>query len=180
MVPKKLNADSCKLEANSIMIGRMYLTLVILHVLAAVTWIGGMIFLSLVLAPLVRGRKAAPEFMALFRSAALRFRPIVWIAIAVLITTGPMLLAQRGLSVMTPSAWPGIVTVKLMLVALLLFLTLLHDLVFGPQVSRVSAIQESQRTTGERVIFKSARWLPRLSLLIALAVVVAAAMLARS
>ena len=155
-------------------------TLVILHILAAVSWVGGMIFLSLVLAPLVRERKAAPEFMALFRSAALRFRPVVWMAMAVLLTTGPMLLAHRGINVANPASWPGIVTVKLTLVALLLFLTLLHDLVFGPQVSRVSAIAESQRTTGERVIFKSARWLPRLSLLIALAVVVAAAMLARS
>ncbi len=158
----------------------MYSTFVVLHILAAVTWVGGMVFLSLVLAPLVRGRKAAPEFMALFRSAALRFRPIVWIAMAILLITGPMLLSHRGLSVMAPTSWPGIVTVKLMLVALLLFLTLLHDLVFGPQISRVSAIAESQRTTGERVIFKSARWLPRLSLLIALAVVVAAALLARS
>ncbi|MBK9306917.1 MAG: CopD family protein [Nitrospira sp.] len=139
-----------------------------------------MIFLSLVLAPLVRGRKAVPEFMALFRSAALRFRPIVWVAIAVLLITGPMLLSHRGISIMYPSSWAGIVTVKLTLVGVLLCLTLLHDLVFGPQVSRVSAIAESQRTTGERVIFKSARWLPRLSLLIALAVVVAAAMLARS
>ncbi len=158
----------------------MYSTLVILHILAAVSWIGGMIFLSLVLAPLVRSRKAAPEFMALFRSAALRFRPVVWIAMAILLITGPMLLSHRGLSVMAPASWPGIVTMKLTLVALLLFLTLLHDLVFGPQVSRVSAVQESQRTTGERIIFKSARWLPRLSLLIGLAVVIAAAMLARS
>jgi len=158
----------------------MYSTLVVLHLLAAVTWAGGMVFLSLVLVPLVRGRKAAPEFMALFRSAALRFRPIVWVAMAILLMTGPMLLSHRGLSVMEPVSWPGIVTVKLTLVALLLFLTLLHDLVFGPQISRVSAIAESQRTTGEQVIFKSARWLPRLSLLIALAVVVAAALLARS
>ncbi|MBS0156225.1 MAG: hypothetical protein JSS38_16655 [Nitrospira sp.] len=158
----------------------MYATLVILHILAAVSWVGGMIFLSLVLAPLVRSRKAVPEFMALFRSAALRFRPIVWVAMAILLMTGPLLLSHRGLSVTAPASWPGIVTVKLTLVALLLFLTLIHDLVFGPQVSRVSAIAESQRTTGEQVIFKSARWLPRLSLLIALAVVVAAAMLARS
>jgi copper resistance protein D len=158
----------------------MYSTFVVLHILAAMSWVGGMIFLSLVLAPLVRGRKAAPEFMALFRSAALRFRPVVWIAIAILLITGPMLLSHRGLSVMAPASWPGIVTMKLTLVALLLFLTLLHDLVLGPQVSRVSTIAESQRTTGEQVIFKSARWLPRLSLLIALAVVVAAAMLARS
>ncbi|TKB68490.1 MAG: hypothetical protein E8D52_05615 [Nitrospira sp.] len=158
----------------------MYSTLVVLHILAAVSWVGGMIFLSLVLAPLVRGRKAAPEFMALFRSAALRFRPVVWIAMAILLITGPMLLSHRGLSVMAPASWPGIVTMKLTLVALLLFLTLLHDLVFGPQVSRVSTIAESQRTTGEQVIFKSARWLPRLSLLLALAVIVAATVLARS
>ena len=158
----------------------MYSTLVILHILAAVTWVGGMIFLSLVLAPLVRSRKAVPEFMALFRSAALRFRPIVWVAIAILVMTGPMLLSLRGVAVASPSSWPGIVSVKLTLVALLLLLTLLHDLVLGPQVSRVSAIPESKRTAGEQVVFKTARWLPRLSLLIALAVVMTAAMLARS
>lgn len=158
----------------------MYSMLVILHILAAVTWVGGMIFLSLVLAPLVRSRKAVPEFMALFRSAALRFRPIVWVAIAILVMTGPMLLSLRGVAVASPSSWPGIVIVKLTLVALLLLLTLLHDLVLGPQVSRVSAIPESKRTAGEQVVFKTARWLPRLSLLIALAVVMTAAMLARS
>ena len=158
----------------------MYSMLVILHILAAVSWVGGMIFLSLVLAPLVRSRKAVPEFMALFRSAALRFRPIVWVAMAILVMTGPMLLSLRGVAVASPSSWPGIVIVKLTLVVLLLLLTLLHDLVLGPQVSRVSAIPESQRTAGEQVVFKTARWLPRLSLLIALAVVMTAAMLARS
>ncbi|MGE3979551.1 MAG: DUF4149 domain-containing protein [Nitrospira sp.] len=158
----------------------MYSTLVVLHILAAVTWIGGMIFLSLVLAPLVRGRKAAPEFMALFRSAALRFRPIVWVAIGILLITGPMLLSVRGIHVTNPASWSGIVTVKLMLVALLLLLTLLHDLVFGPQVSRVSALPDSQRTPSDQVVFKTARWLPRLSLLIALGVLVAATVMARS
>lgn len=158
----------------------MYSTLVILHILAAVSWVGGMIFLSLVLAPLVRARKAAPEFMALFRSAALRFRPVVWFAIVVLLITGPMLLSHRGISVMRPSSWVGIVTVKLTLVSLLLFLTLLHDLVLGPQVSRVSAIPDSQRSAAEQLVFKTARWLPRFSLLIALAVVITATMLARS
>jgi uncharacterized membrane protein len=153
---------------------------VALHVLAAVTWVGGMIFLSLVLAPLVRSRKAAPEFMALFRSAALRFRPLVWIAMVILVSTGPMLLSRRGIHVTDPASWPGIVTVKLALVSLLLFLTLLHDLLLGPRVSRVSAIPESQRTSGEQMVFKTARWLPRVSLLLALGVVIAAAVLARS
>jgi putative copper resistance protein D len=157
-----------------------WLAVTALHILAAIAWIGGMIFLSLVLAPLVRGRKAAPEFMALFRSAALRFRPIVWVAIAILLLTGPMLLSLRGITVMNPSSWPGIVMVKLALVSLLLFLTLLHDLLLGPRVSRVGAIPESERTSGEQMVFKTARWLPRVSLLLALAVVIAAAVLARS
>jgi uncharacterized membrane protein len=139
-----------------------------------------MIFHSLVLAPLVRSRKAAPEFMALFRSAALRFRPLVWIAMVILVSTGPMLLSRRGIYVTDPASWPGIVTVKLALVSLLLFLTLLHDLLLGPRVSRVSTIPESQRTSGEQMVLKTARWLPRVSLLLALGVVIAAAVLARS
>ena len=98
----------------------MYSLLVSLHILAAVTWIGGMLFLSLVLAPLVRNRKAAPEFMALFRSAALRFRVIAWAAVGILLLTGPMLLSQRGISLGQPSSWPSIVQLKLSLVGLLL------------------------------------------------------------
>ena len=158
----------------------MFSVLVVLHILAAVAWVGGMMFLSLVLAPLVRGRKAVPEFMALFRSAALRFRPLVWVAMVILVSTGPMLLSRRGIHVTDPASWPGIVTVKLVLVSLLLCLTLLHDLLLGPRVSRVSAIPESQRTRGEQMVFKTARWLPRVSLLLALGVVIAAAVLARS
>jgi hypothetical protein len=78
-----------------------------------------------------------------------------------------MLLAHRDINVANPASWPGIVTVKLTLVALLLVLTVLHDLVLGPKVSRVRAIPESQRTAGEQTIFKTAHWL-HLSLFIAL------------
>jgi len=139
-----------------------------------------MIFLSLVLAPLVRSRQAAPEVMALFRSAALRFRVVVWLAMGVLLTTGPLLLSQRGMPLTNPSSWSPMLNVKLGLVGLLLILTLLHDLVLGPRVSHVSAIPESSRTAWEQVVVQSARWLPRLALLVALAVVLVAVALARS
>lgn len=151
-----------------------------LHILAAVTWIGGMLFLSLVLAPVVRSRKAAPEFMALFRSAALRFRVVAWTAIGALLLTGPMLLLQRGISLSAPSSWPYIVRLKLALVGVLLVLTVLHDLVLGPRVSRTVAIPESSRTAWDHLVVRTARWLPRVSLLLALAVMVAASVLARS
>lgn len=158
----------------------MYHLFVSLHIMAAVVWVGGMLFLSLVLAPLARSRKAAPEFMALFRSAAVRFRVVAWSAIGVLLLTGPMLLSQRGMALTIPSSWPHIVRLKLALVGVLLVLTVLHDLVLGPRISPAVAIPESSRTAWEHVVVRTARWLPRVSLLLALAVVVAAAVLARN
>lgn len=137
-------------------------------------------FLSLVLAPLVRSRQAVPECMALFRSAALRFRIVVWLAMGVLLTTGPVLLSQRGMDPTNPASWSRIVIVKLGLVALLLSLSFLHDLVLGPRVNQVSATPASSRTAWQKTIMQTTRWLPRISLLIALAVVLAAVELARS
>ena len=66
------------------------------------------------------------------------------------------------------------------LVALLLLLTFLHDLVLGPRVSHVSAIPESARTAWEHILVRTARWLTRLSLFIALTVILVAVVLARS
>lgn len=158
----------------------MYYALVALHLMAAVAWIGGMLFLSLVLAPLVKNRKAAPEFMALFRSAALRFRVVVWTAIVVLLTTGPVLLVRRGMMLTSPASWSSVVTMKIGLVLLLLIVTLLHDVVFGPQVGRASLVPPSSRTLWENMAVRTARWLPRLSLLLSLIVIVSAVILARS
>lgn len=158
----------------------MSYALIVLHILAAIGWIGGMMFLSLVLAPLVRSRHAAPECMALFRSAALRFRIVAGLAMGVLLTTGPILLSQRGMQPTNPASWSPIVHAKVWLVALLLTLTLLHDLVLGPRVSHASGVPESSRTAWQAMIVHTARWLPRLALLVALAVVLAAAVLARS
>ncbi len=159
---------------------RFWFVTIFLHILAAITWIGGMIFLSMVLAPLVRSHKAAPEFMALFRSAARRFRIVAWLAMGVLLATGPILLSQRHIDVMNPATWSPIVTLKLGLVALLILLTLLHDLALGRWVSEISTIPESARTRREHNLVQTARWLPRLSLLIALAVILVAGVLARS
>lgn len=158
----------------------MTVLLVWLHLLAAVSWIGGMIFLSLVLAPLVRSRKAAPEFMALFRSAARRFRFVVWGAIAVLLSTGPVLLQQKGLSLLDPAEWPHVLWMKFGLVGTLLFFTVMHDLLLGPQVRKISALPEGDRSSWERTIVRASSWVPRVSLLFALLVLVAAVMLARS
>jgi uncharacterized membrane protein len=157
-----------------------YVLLLWIHLLAAIAWIGGMLFLSLVLAPLVRSRKAAPEFIALFRLAARRFRLFVWSAIVLLLSTGPLLVVQRGWSLSDPNDWPLALKVKLSLVAALVILTLSHDLVFGPRMRTLGAIPAEQRSAWDQALVRSSVWLPRLALLVALSVVAVALVLARS
>jgi uncharacterized membrane protein len=151
-----------------------------LHIVAAVAWIGGMIFLSLVLAPLVRTRSEAPEFMSIFRSAAQRFRIVVWVAIVTLLSTGPMLLQGRGISTIDMTQWPPILLVKAGLVVVLLLLTFVHDLLLGPLISRSSAKPVGAQTAWEQVLLRTSRWVPRLALAVALGVLLVAVVLVRS
>ena len=74
----------------------MMVLLVWLHMLAAVNWIGGTIFLSAVLVPVLRREPFASQKALLFRTVARRFRMVVWGAITILLLTGFPLLHQRG------------------------------------------------------------------------------------
>ena len=155
------------------------LILVWIHLLAALTWIGGTLFLSLVLAPSYRALASKPDAGALFRATARRFRLIVWSAVAVLMLTGPLLVVFHGWPLFEPARWPSVLAVKLSLVGLLLVLTLAHDLVLGPLVRAILALPSDQRQASDRTVLTAATWLPRLGLLVALAVLLAAVMLAR-
>lgn len=158
----------------------MYFALVWLHLLAAVVWIGGMLFLSLVLAPVMRSRAAVPEWPAMFRTAALRFRWMVYGAIVVLLSTGPLLVYERGVLLLSPAGWPPALQLKLALVVVLLMLTAVHDLVLGPQMRSLAAKSDQMRTPWEQALTIVSAWLPRVSVLFSLAVLAAAAVLARS
>lgn len=157
----------------------MIVLLVWLHVLAAVTWIGGTIFLSVVLVPVLRGEIFASQRSLLFRATARRFRSVVWSAIAVLLLTGPLLLHQRGISIADPSGWPMVLAAKLGLVAILLLLTLTHDLMVGPRVGRILRLPAEGRSTFEQALVLWAPWLARFSLVLALAILFAAVALVR-
>lgn len=157
-----------------------WLILISLHLIAAVTWIGGMLFLSLVLAPLLRQAGDQSGVRVLFTTAARRFRLVVRPAIVMLLVTGPLLLDARGLSVTEPSSWPAVLWVKLTFVGLLLLFTLLHDLLLGPRVLRMGSQPDAARTAQDLFLLTASRLVPRLALLTALVVLVAAAVLARS
>lgn len=113
----------------------MYLTLVTLHVLAAVTWLGGIGFLALVGAPALR-RVEPPSLRAeLFEAIGMRFRVVGWSAVSVLLVTGVWLLYVRGwLSsaiLLAPEFWRSSVGTalawKLGCVTAMVVLSLAHD-----------------------------------------------------
>src|SRR6185436_15334035 len=132
--------------------------LIWLHLVAAVSWIGGMVFLSVVLVPILSREPFASQKTLLFLAMARRFRVVVWGVIAVLLFTGPLLLHQRGIPIADPSRWPTTLAVKLWLVTILLFLTLAHDLIIGPRVGRIVQLPTESRTRFDHALVLWSRW----------------------
>jgi uncharacterized membrane protein len=139
-----------------------------------------MLFLSVVLVPVLRCEPFASQKAVLFRAIARRFRSVVWSAITILLFTGPLLLHQRGIPITDPSTWPTVLSAKLGFVALLLLLTLIHDLILGPRVLQITQIPTDSRTRFEHSLVVWSPWVARFSFILALAVLFAAVVLVRT
>ena len=158
----------------------MIFALIWIHLPAAVVWIGGMAFLSVVLVPVLRRDGTFARHAALFRAVAYRFRTVVWAAMGLLVGTGIMIATRRSIALSDPRLWPGIFAAKMALVAFLFALTLLHDLAVGPRVRRILETAVTERTARDRLLVRYSVLVPRLSLLTALFVLLLAVILARS
>ena len=82
------------------------------HALAAVTWIGGSLFMLLAARPALRNADADG---LVGRVLAAEFRPIVVTAIAVLIVTGVILTVDRLTSDAAGIAYTGVLVAKIVL-----------------------------------------------------------------
>lgn len=160
-----------------------YYANVTIHVLAALFWLGGMFFLGLVGAPVLRGIEPPELRQRLFHQLGLRFRTLGWIAIAVLITTGILNLQFRGLLrwdrvLSSPTFWRtpfgGALALKLACVTVMLTLSALHDFSIGPRAGLAGPL------TGEgRRLRAQSMWMARVNAIVGLLLVGAAVRLAR-
>ena len=154
--------------------------LVWIHLLAAVVWVGGMVFLSVVLVPVLKRDGDFARHVALFRTVAYRFRAVVWGAMGILVATGSVMAMGRSIPLTEPWQWPTIFVAKISMVSFLFTLTLLHDLVVGPQVRRILGTAEADRSSRALMLVRYSALVTSLSLLVALLVLLLAVVLART
>jgi copper resistance protein D len=162
----------------------IYLVSVWLHIMAAVVWVGGTLFLVIVLVPAIRRPEFGAIASALIRFTALRFRWVGWVCFCIFAFSGFVNLAARGIGLQElrdALFWQGsfgrTLAIKLMLVAAILLISAFHDFVLGPRAAAAwEANSVSARTFRLR---RQAVQLGRLNLLLALAVILLGIMLVR-
>ena len=161
----------------------MQQSLVFLHLIAAVTWLGGMLFLVMVMVPLAR-RDAGVGFGVL-RCAAEKFVPIAWAAKFVVAGSGAY-LAWQYWNVRPETFFAGdthflsFLQMKTGLFVIVVVLSLLHDFWLGPRMmDRLEAARSSGAPlpTGPGRLF--VQWAARVNLLLVLAVVALAVWMTR-
>jgi uncharacterized membrane protein len=100
------------------------------HLVAMAIWLGGQLFLFLVVRPVLRSQLDRPTQTQLTAAFGRRDSPLAWISLIVAILTGFAIGEHRGVAwsalVSFPSAYGTILIMKTTLVALILVLTLLH------------------------------------------------------
>jgi uncharacterized membrane protein len=155
---------------------------VTVHVFAAILWLGGMFFLAVVGAPVLRSVEPPELRSMLFRRLGEQFRLVGWIAIVILVITGTLNLHFRGmlsLDVLASADFWGTrygrsLAWKLGAVTAMLAVQAVHDFGVGPAASRLVPGTPEALATRRR-----AALLARLSAVLGVIVVIAAVRLAR-
>lgn len=140
-----------------------YLISIFVHVICAAFWIGGMLFIPLVLVP---GIKNQPNRVLLLHKTGIKFRFYGWLSVIILIITGFLNIHFRGLpftiEFFMNTSYGKLLSIKLSLFVIMLLVGGIHDFYIG-----MKSIVEMQQTSENK--FKMlARWTGMLNLLLAL------------
>jgi uncharacterized membrane protein len=112
-----------------------------LHLLGVTVWLGGMLFLGLIVVPVVRASGGIERSRALVTDVARRFGYVGGVAWVVILVTGIGLLDRRGLSLadLGDGEYGRKIMEKLVLLLLVGVAVLFHAFVQGPRVRRAEA-----------------------------------------
>jgi copper resistance protein D len=151
MVPKIEN--QCKSPLNRVIrvpltrylhpMNTLYHISVWLHIIGVSFWIGGMLFLPMVLLPAIKNH---PDRRNLLMQTGLRFRFFGYIILTLLLLTGISNMYLRGVDVswkfMVISSYGKLVLTKLVLFVAIITVSLIHDV----QARKRLATEEERKT----------------------------------
>ncbi len=138
-----------------------------------------MLFLSLVAVPLLKKDPDPSSAQRGFVNLARRFRRLVWIALSLLVITGAILLPAHVDISSSLSEWPAALIIKLSLVVLLIVVSVLHDKIIGPKVRTLKNSPTSELVVAEKILIRLSPLIGRLTMLLGLAILLAAVFLVR-
>lgn len=134
----------------------MALALRSIHLLSAITWLGGMLFIAVVLVPVLRRLPDPALRTRLVTETGVRFRAVGWVAVVLLVLTGLANLWIRPELLGAPRF-----QAKAALVVLAILLSALHDFVLGPRAGLPGAAPRARLR---------ASWVARLNVLVVLVI----------
>lgn len=161
----------------------LYVTAVWVHLLAMAAWLGGMISLVVAVVPVLRraDRATAASFM---HATGVRLRALGWTCYALLVLTGAIALAYRGVrwaDLARADFWGSPLgrplSVKLACFAVVLALGVWHDFVLGPRATRLGQ-HEPGGATALR-LRRQASLVGRVTVLLALVIVACGVLIVR-
>ncbi len=162
----------------------LYFISIYLHILSAMIWLGGMLFLVLIIAPMLRHPNYQQVAGRILEEAGERFRFWGWICLTTFFLTGLYNASYRlgGFSYLfNQEAWQGIwlqtLGVKLALFAVIVILSAIHDFKIGPLATRM--MEQAPDDPATLRLRKQASWIGRINLLLALVIVYIAISLVR-
>jgi uncharacterized membrane protein len=115
---------------------------VIVHLLAAMVWVGGSVALVFAGVPAIRVLEGEPRGRAM-RELGLRWRPLGYSALGVAVLTGVVLASHDRSDARSP--FDAVLWVKVGLTAALVVVSYLHNYVYGPRLQ--SEIKEGRPPT---------------------------------
>ena len=123
----------------------LYFFLVLVHILAATAWIGGMLFIAAVVVPYARRLKDRAAAADLIQVTGKLYKRVGHSALGLLILTGFALLPARGvphgklfdLDLWTTNPNAQILGLKLILFVVMVGLGIYHDIAVGPRATEL-------------------------------------------
>jgi putative copper resistance protein D len=152
-----------------------------LHILAAVTWIGSMIYSEFAVMPALK-QLGAPRSKAINMIASGHFSSLTWASVAVLIVTGIFAISDNQEKLSPVFAKPAgiVLTIKLLLVGALIIILLVQVYTFGPRIKRLinPATPKDQENALEMArINNTTKWWSRTHLTLGVLVIILAVIL---